>query len=206
MTKIKICGLSKVEDIDIVNRYKPDYVGFVFAESKRCVSKDMAEILINRLDSDIKKVGVFVNPKLEFVKNMAENLKLDVVQLHGDEDAEYINELKKYTDCEIWKAVRVSDNSDTENLAVYNSDRILLDKYKNDSYGGSGEKFDWGSFSGKNIPQNIVLAGGLDKNNVLEGIRIFNPYAVDVSSGVEVNGAKSEEKVREFIEKVRRLA
>lgn len=206
MTKIKICGLSRIEDIDIVNRYKPDYVGFVFAESKRCVSRDTAEILIDRLDNGIKTVGVFVNPELEFAESMVEKLRLDVVQLHGDEDAGYINELKKYTDCEIWKAVRISDSIDTENLSVYNSDRILLDKYKSDSYGGSGEKFNWRSFSGKNIPQDIVLAGGIDSNNVLEGIKIFNPYAVDVSSGVEINGIKNEEKVREFIETVRRLA
>lgn len=204
MTKIKVCGLSRMADIEIVNKYKPDYVGFVFAKSKRQVSKERAKELIRKLNGDIKTVGVFVNSEIEVIKDTAEVAGLDVIQLHGDESEEYTEKLRECTDCEIWQAVRVLNSGDIKKIISCRADKILLDKYKGDSYGGSGEKFEWESFGKSDMPKNIILAGGLDGNNVIDGIKVFMPYAVDVSSGVETDGIKDENKIREFIEIVRK--
>lgn len=203
MTKIKICGIRTTADIEIVNKYKPDYIGFIFAESRRMVSIEKAQELIQDLDKEIKTVGVFVNSGIGYVVETAKTLNLDAVQLHGDENSEYITALTDKMDCEVWKAIRVRGKSDIDNMDSVAVKRIVLDKYKENEYGGSGETFNWNECKDSNINKSIILAGGLDENNVIEGIMLFAPYAVDVSSNIETDGYKDEDKVREFIEKVR---
>ncbi len=189
-----------MEDVEIINKYKPDYIGFIFAKSKRQVTPEQAAELITSLSGDTKTVGVFVNASSEEVREIAGTLKLDAVQLHGDEDAEYISSLSGIG-CEIWKAIRIRDGGDIDDFA--GTQKLLLDKFKETEYGGSGEVFDWSSVGKINTDKPIILAGGLTPENVLRGIEIFNPYAVDVSSAVEAGGFKDEKKIREFINTVR---
>ena len=197
--EIKICGIRRREDIEIINKYQPDYIGFVFAKSKRQVTPEQAAKLSEMLTGDTKTVGVFVNASYGDIKNAVDVAGLDVVQLHGDEDEEYIKNLD--VDCEIWKAVRVRDGADIPD--VRGADRLLLDKYTEKEYGGSGKTFDWSSVGTVNTNKPIILAGGLDKDNVNNGIKIFNPVCVDVSSSVKTDGFKEEKKIKEFIITVR---
>lgn len=196
--EIKICGIRRNEDIEIVNRYCPEYIGFVFADTKRYVSPEFAKRLSMRLNGDTKTVGVFVNAPADEVKGTVKTAGLDVVQLHGDEDEQYIASLDGV--CEIWKAVRVRGG----NVRDYNGvTRILLDKYDPEAYGGTGQRFDWSQAGTLKIDKPIVLAGGLTAQNVRRGIEIFNPVCVDVSSSVETDGFKDEEKIKKFIETIR---
>lgn len=197
--EIKICGIRRREDIEIINKYQPDYIGFVFAKSKRQVTPQQAAKLSEMLTGDTKTVGVFVNASYGDIKNAVDVAGLDVVQLHGDEDEEYIKNLD--VGCEIWKAVRVRDGADIPD--VKGADRLLLDKYTEKEYGGSGKTFDWSSVRTVKTDKPIILAGGLDKNNVNNGIKIFHPVCVDVSSSVETDGFKDEKKIKEFIITVR---
>jgi phosphoribosylanthranilate isomerase len=196
---IKICGIRRFEDIEIINRYKPDYIGFIFAKSKRQISPEFAAELRDKLDKSVKTVGVFVNAPIGEVDDAARIARLDAVQLHGDEDSEYISKLR--VDTEIWKAVRVKDGADIPDFV--GADRILLDKYKDSEYGGSGEAFDWSSVGEIKTSKPIILAGGLNCENVKKGIGIFNPYGVDVSSSVETDGFKDADKIGRFIAAVR---
>lgn len=197
--EIKICGIRRFEDIEIVNKYRPEYIGFIFANTKRYVSPELAKELSAKLSGDIKTVGVFVNAPVDVVLGTVKTAGLDVVQLHGEEDSEYIAALGRI--CEVWKAVRVRDGDDIEDIDGVS--RILLDKYTPDAYGGTGERFDWSHMGTLKTDKPIVLAGGLNKENVRAGIEIFNPVCVDVSSAVETDGFKDEMKVKEFIETVR---
>lgn len=196
--EIKICGIRRDEDIEIINKYRPEYIGFVFAPSKRNVSAAKAKELASKLNGDTKTVGVFVNAPREEVEKTARDVGLFAVQLHGDEDAEYIKSLS--VPCEIWKAVRVN-GGDIPDFA--GADRILLDKYSDKEYGGSGQTFDWLNVGTLKTDKPVILAGGLNKENVRRGIKIFNPVCVDVSSSVETDGVKDENKIRDFIFKVR---
>lgn len=202
MVKIKVCGLKRPEDIDYVNELKPDYIGFVFAKSKREVTLEQAKALTEKLHKSIKTVGVFLNRDIEEVKTIAAALKLDVLQFHGDEPQEYIDKFKGY---ECWKAESVSEAGDLEKLKEYNVDAFLLDSSVKGARGGTGESFNWQSFQGIGEKYKIILAGGLNSGNVSEGIRVIKPFAVDVSSGVEVDGVKNFEKIKEFIKKVREI-
>ncbi len=140
MTKIKICGLRRIEDIEYANRLRPDYVGFVFSQSKRIVSKEDAKTLIASLDAGIKRVGVFVNEKMDFVYDITTSLNLDVIQLRGDEDESYIGNLKKNFDTEIWKALRVKSSEDL--VFETTADKILIESSVKGFYGGTGISFD----------------------------------------------------------------
>ena len=184
--EIKICGIRRKEDIDIINKYKPDYIGFIFAKSKREVTPETVAEITKNLDKDIKKVGVFVNATYEKINEAVQAAKLDVVQLHGDENEEYISNLD--CKCEIWKAVRVRDGEDIYD--VKGVDRLLLDKYTDKEYGGSGQTFDWHGSGSIKTDKPIMLAGGIKTENVIEGINIFKPVGVDISSSVETDGLK----------------
>lgn len=199
--EIKICGIRRREDIEIVNKYKPDYIGFIFADTKRYVEPEHAGELAGLLSGGIKTVGVFVNAPIDFVKKTVKTANLDVVQLHGEEDEEYIKSLGGI--CEIWKAIRVRDEADIPDF--YGADKILLDKYVPNEYGGTGGRFDWSRVGTLKADKPIVLAGGLTKDNVRQGIEIFNPVCVDVSSAVETDGFKDENKIKEFIDTVRNV-
>ncbi|MCL5031629.1 MAG: phosphoribosylanthranilate isomerase [Thermotogae bacterium] len=203
MTKIKICGLRRIEDIEYANRLRPDYVGFVFSQSKRIVSKANAKTLIANLDAGIKRVGVFVDENMNTVCEIVKSLDLDVIQLHGDENASYVDNLKKIIDIEIWKVLRVKTSEDLE--FETNADKILIESFAKGAYGGTGISFDWNLAEKFEFRKPLILAGGLNASNVEEGIRKVRPYAVDVSSGVETDGYKDFEKMKEFIEKVRSL-
>ena len=196
MVKIKICGIKRLDDIEIVNRYKPDYIGFVFADSKRNVSHDLARKLKDNLDSDIISVGVFVDaPENEILELFGDGI-IEVAQLHGHESEEYISDLKDKTNGEliIINAIEMNDEVD---LLQYNdsiADYLLLDSGK-----GSGKTFDWGLIR-KDLKKEFFLAGGLDSENVTLAVDEFDPYAVDLSSSLETDGFKDEIKIKEIME------
>ena len=196
MVKIKICGLRRLEDIEIVNKYKPDYIGFVFADSKRKVSHEQASKMKDYLSSDIISVGVFVNADCEEILKLYNDRIIDMAQLHGDENEEYINYLKEKTNNElkIIKAIEMSHDNDLFNYDDSQADFLLLDSGK-----GSGKTFDW-SLIRKDLKKEFFLAGGINSENAVQAIDEFSPYAIDLSSSLEVDGFKDEKKVKEIME------
>lgn len=196
MVKIKICGLRRLEDIEIVNKYKPDYIGFVFADSKRKVSPEQASKMKDYLSSDIISVGVFVNADCEEILKLYNDGIIDMAQLHGDENEEYINYLKEKTNNElkIIKAIEMSHDNDLFNYDDSQADFLLLDSGK-----GSGKTFDW-SLIRKDLKKEFFLAGGINSENAVQAIDEFSPYAIDLSSSLEVDGFKDEKKVKEIME------
>lgn len=212
-TKIKICGLRRLEDVEYVNNYKPDYVGFVFAKSKRQVTKEVAEELKGALDPTIIRVGVFVNQSVEWVADLINRDIIQYAQLHGDEDHEYIKELRSsisnnIIDADysrrtgIVKAVRVKDELDIDRANSYDCDYVLLDTFSMECEGGNGKTFDWSMIKKMNKP--FFLAGGINESNVLQAIQTVKPYGVDASSGLETDGYKDVDKVKNFVEKIRK--
>jgi phosphoribosylanthranilate isomerase len=199
MVKIKICGIKRLEDVEIVNRYKPDYIGFVFADSKRKVSANLACRLRQNLDSEIIPVGVFVNSSQDEILKLFNDDVIQIAQLHGDESEQYILDLKEKTNNEL-KIINAIEMSNEVNLLEYNdssSDYLLLDSGK-----GSGKTFDW-NLIGKDLKKDFFLAGGLNSENVTQAITEFNPYAVDLSSSLETNGFKDENKIKEIMEVIK---
>ncbi len=197
MTKIKMCGLSRIEDIEAANAIKPDYIGFVFAEiSKRRVSALEASKLKSKLDPDIKAVGVFLDDKLDFVASMLNLGIVDVVQLHGSEDEEYIERVRQITSKPIIKAFIIRSKEDVERAEKSTADYILLDGGK-----GEGKVFDWSLL--KDIKRPYFLAGGLNPVNASDAVKALKPYAVDVSTGIETDGVKDREKMTAFANAVR---
>lgn len=151
MTKIKICGLKRLQDIEYVNELLPDFIGFVFAGTKRRITDEKAKELKAALNPEIKSVGVFVNDTLEHISFLANNNIIDIIQLHGDEDRKYIADLRKLTDKKIIKAVRVKDSMSVQEAKELNADYLLLDTYSNSGeYGGTGK-----TFNREYIPKNI---------------------------------------------------
>lgn len=201
MAKIKICGLTREQDIRAVNAALPDYIGFVFAISKRQIDEKKAKLLKQGLNPVIKTVGVFVNEEIEKVINICNSQIIDMVQLHGDEKDDYIKELKKYVSNKIIKAVRVKGPEDVKKAMEFSSDFLLFDSYQGKEYGGTGKTFDWSVITGINKP--FFLAGGINCCNVTHAIESCNPYSIDVSSGVETNGYKDPKKIMDIIAAVR---
>ena len=196
MVKIKICGLKRLEDIEIANKYKPDYVGFVFADSKRKVSHDFALEMKNNLSPDILSVGVFVDADIDEIIDLYDGGVIDIAQLHGNESEYYIKKLKENTNDELI-IINAIEMSSEKNLLEYDdslADYLLLDSGK-----GSGKTFDWRLIR-KDLRKEFFLAGGIDISNVRKAIEEFNPYAIDLSSSLETNGIKDENKVREIME------
>lgn len=204
MAKVKICGLTREEDIDAVNEVLPDYIGFIFAESKRKIDENRAAELKKRLDPRIKAVGVFVNDVPERIIRLCRNRIIDVVQLHGDEDETYIKQLKKHVSNEIIRAIRVRNKDDIENAMNYSADFLLFDTYREGLYGGSGKTFDWLLVTAVNRP--FFLAGGINPENAIHAIKTVNPYCIDVSSGVETNGVKDPGKIADIVTIARQYA
>jgi phosphoribosylanthranilate isomerase len=151
------------------------------------------------LDFGIKKVGVFVNEDINIVNEISHICGLDIIQLHGEETPDYCLKIDR---C-VWKAFRIKDLSSLDKIPQYTVDAILLDTYSNDDYGGTGKAFDWKLTTELVEKYKIVLAGGLNLDNVEDAVKTLHPYCVDVSSGVELDGIKNEEKIKEFIQKVR---
>ena len=196
-TRIKLCGLMRPKDIIAVNKLNPDYIGFVFASfSKRYVTSDTAGELKAMLDARIRAVGVFVDEKPETAASLADSGIIDMIQLHGSEDEEYINTLRRLTDKAVIKAFRIGSDIDVREAEKSSADYILLD-----SGTGTGNKFDWELL--KDIERPYFLAGGLDPDNVMEAIATLHPFAVDVSSGIETDGLKDADKMKDFVNKVK---
>lgn len=218
--KIKMCGISKVETIPAVVEAKPDYMGLVFAPSKRQVTVDQAKTLVEELhkqytkrynngaeqsnNDEIKTVGIFVNETLDNLVTIATEVNLDAVQLHGDEDEAFIQSLKERTNVEVWKAVQVRSAADAEKWIDSSADMLLFDAYHKDERGGTGEVFDWSSLDEFERP--FMLAGGIDSTNVARAIRTVRPYGIDISSGIETDGVKDDEKIKAFTNIVRTIA
>lgn len=205
--KIKICGLMREADADGVNSAMPDYAGFVFYEkSRRRLSGEEATAIRQRLSPNIKAVGVFVNMPTDGIVSLAKKVSLDVLQLHGDEDGDFIEELRALLpNSEIWKAVRVGDDFEPKYIDKFkNAHRLLLDAYV-DGYGGKGKRIENEKIRDLDMSRNI-LAGGLNFQNIEDAIKTFKPYGVDVSSGVETEGLKDAKKIAEIVDKVRSIS
>lgn len=200
MSKIKICGLTRLEDIQMVNKWSPDYIGFVFAKSKRQVTLDQAKALKAGLNPGIQSVGVFVDSPIPIITLMVSENIIDIIQLHGNEDELYIKQLKKSVSCPIIKAIRVQDTSDILKGEQLPADYLLLDTFVKGEQGGSGKTFDWDLIPRKIKP--YFLAGGLNSENIHSAINCCQPYCVDVSSGVETKGIKDNTKIADFINAV----
>ena len=198
MVKIKICGLRRLEDIEIVNKYKPDYIGFVFADSKRKVTYDLADKMKKKLDSSIESVGVFVDADIEEILKLYDDGIIDIVQLHGSESEEYIKNLKQKSNYQL-KIINAIEMSGEKDLLEYDdslADYLLLDSGK-----GSGKTFDWRLIR-KDLKKEFFLAGGLNANNITLVVEEFNPYAIDLSSSLETDGYKDEMKIKEVMEAI----
>ena len=197
MTKIKFCGLTGDCDIDAANELRPEYVGFVFApKSKRYVTPERAAELKRRLAAGIEAVGVFVNDNLYHVAELLNRGVIDIAQLHGSEDEEYIGHLRQLTGKPIIRAFRIKTAEDIAEAEKCTADHVLLD-----SGAGTGEVFDWKLI--KNMKRPYFLAGGLSPDNVENACEQLTPYAVDVSSGIETDGVKDKAKMAAFAAVVR---
>ncbi len=200
ITKVKMCGLYRDEDITYVNELQPEFIGFVFyKKSHRYVDLKTADRLKKRLDKNIKAVGVFVNEDIELIKELLDKEIIDIVQLHGSEDDDYIESLKNAANkpsLQIIKAIQIKSKEDLVNQNIKLADYYLLD-----SGMGSGSSFDWSII--KELDKPIFLAGGLNTDNVTDAINSVKPFAVDVSSGIETDKVKDIEKMRKFISLVR---
>ena len=194
---IKICGLTRQCDIDAVNAARPDYIGFVFAESRLKIDAYQADDLKKRLSPDIAPVGVFVNDTIENIISLIRSGIIDVAQLHGDETEEYIKTLKSLTDKPIIKAVPVLKAGDAQKRLNTCADYILLDN----KGGATGKPFDWNLVG--ELPRKFFLAGGLNASNIKSAIEKVKPYAVDISTGVETNNTKDKEKIIAIVRRIR---
>lgn len=199
MTKVKFCGLTRECDIEYANRLLPDYIGFVFVEkSRRYVSQDRARILGKKLDKRISAVGVFVNEPVEQVAFMLNQGIIALAQLHGKEDEAYIGKLRSLTDKPIIKAFSVSEASGPLAAESSTADYILLD---NDC-GGTGKSFNWNLLCSFQRP--FFLAGGISQKNIETALTMVHPYAIDVSSGIEIDGVKDYSKMERLMQAVRK--
>ncbi|MDO4270562.1 MAG: phosphoribosylanthranilate isomerase [Eubacteriales bacterium] len=198
--KLKFCGLTRMADIAAANEARPDYAGFVFAESRRRVSDLDAARLRARLDPSIRSVGVFVNDEPAHIAALVRDGVIDLVQLHGDEDARYIARLRGLTDAPLIKAVRARTRADIERAAALPVDFLLLDTYVQHAYGGSGKPFDWSLIGRPSKP--YFLAGGICQDNLARALET-SAYALDISSGIETDGVKDAAKMRSIAATVR---
>ncbi len=214
MTKVKFCGLTRMEDIRIVNDLKPDYIGFVFfPKSRRNVDKEKAMELGQNLDPNIKAVGVFVDEEPEKIVELVKDNVIDIVQLHGSEDEEYIRKLRSLTDARIIKAFQIKNSFDSQSKETTQTDSDQIPEEINrqisainnssadmvliDSGQGTGTAFNWQIL--KQITRPYFLAGGINLDNINEAVNDIKPYAVDVSSGIETDSIKDESKMRMII-------
>jgi len=198
MTKIKLCGLSRPCDIEWANALTPDYIGFVFArKSRRYISPMSAKALHEKLNPAIQAVGVFVNEALDNVAALLNGGTIDLAQLHGSEDEDYIASLRKLTDKPLIKAFRIENTADLDRARRSSADYILLDN----GAGGTGTAFEWALLKGFDRP--YFLAGGLGTGNVRQAIETLRPFAVDVSSGIETDGVKDYVKMTAFVNAAR---
>ena len=205
--EIKICGINSRESA--IASHGAKYIGFVFCkESPRFVKPDVVNRIIPYLEKSQKKVGLFVNAKIDLIKNITLDLGLDMIQLHGDEDVEFIRNLKAQTNRKIIKAIPVKTIEDVKISEEFKNfcDMILFDTKTNNQFGGTGTSFDWKLLKKFETSKKWMIAGGLNINNIKQALETTKPDVVDISSGVEKErGIKSEKKIRDFIQYVRKL-
>lgn len=199
MSLIKICGLFRKEDIEFANIVKPDFVGFVFAPSKRQIDIEKALNFRKLLDKNIKVVGVFVNSEISEIELLYEQKIIDIVQLHGDENQDYIDNIKQFN-LPVIKAIRVGKTLPTNEIKGFNSDFLLFDTLSSKARGGLGVAFDWSLLNG--LKRDFFLAGGVNCENIDSALKL-NPYVIDISSGVEKNGIKNLQLMMEITDKIR---
>lgn len=206
--KLKLCGMRRRQDIDFMNEYRPDYVGFILSDGfRRSVGLGTFCELAGCLDKGIKRVGVFVNePMANLLKYYPE--ELDVFQLHGDEDEKYIRQLRENipVGCEIWKAVRVRSAADIERWNGSDADKLLLDAFQEGVVGGTGKTADWSVITAAKTEKPFFAAGGINAGNFTEAARTLKPYGIDLSGGIETDGAKDRGKIAEILRLKEQLA
>ncbi|MCM1329486.1 MAG: phosphoribosylanthranilate isomerase [Ruminococcus sp.] len=198
MIAVKFCGMRRVRDIEYANECRPDYVGFILSDGfKRSVSAEEFLKLSEKVDKNIKKVGVFVNESPKKILELAE--RLDVIQLHGEEDFSTALFYSEKTDCEIWKAVRARSPKDIEKYLWNSIDKVLIDSFAEGEYGGTGKRIDTGVVKSAKIEKPFFIAGGIDGDNLAEILREVTPYGIDVSSGIETEGVKDLRKMKNIM-------
>ena len=199
---IKICGMRRHEDIAYVNEHRPDHAGFILSAGfKRTVTPDLFGELVSELDKSIKAVGVFVDEDIENVRSLSD--RLDVIQLHGNESAEYISELRQRFSGEIWKAVRASSPDMIERADKLGADMLLIDSFVNGQVGGTGKTADTEIIKKAVFDTPFFLAGGVSAGNVRALCEGISPIGVDASSSVETEGFKDNEKIKALVKAVR---
>lgn len=202
-TRIKICGITNLEDALLALQLGADALGFVFSKSPRQISPEKAHEIISKLPPLVSTVGVFADEPLARIVETLDACSIDVIQLHGDESQKYCSELKEFNK-KIIKATRIRDELSLLELLNYDVDAYLFDSYSKEAYGGTGKTFDWNLIKGRNFSKPIILSGGLAADNVAEAINFFKPYGVDASSRLEKEpGIKNPELVKEFVKAVR---
>lgn len=213
MQKIKLCGMMKSCDIEYANRVKPDFVGFIFANTRRKISAAQAKQFREALDAEIPAVGVFVNEDISVIISLVQDGCIDMIQLHGEEDADYIRRLREICDVPVIKAVKVQTVEQIRQAAALPVDYLLLDTYRKGVLGGTGEAFDWellreakaaagDTAEGELFGKPYFLAGGLHAGNLREAAALGS-YGLDVSSGIETDGSKDFDKMVEVVNIVR---
>lgn len=213
MQKIKLCGMMKPCDIEYANKVKPDFVGFIFANTRRKISATQAKEFREALDAEIPAVGVFVNEDISVITSLVQDGCIDMVQLHGEEDADYIRRLREVCDVPVIKAVKVQTVEQIRQAAELPVDYLLLDTYRKGVLGGTGGAFDWellresraaagDTLEGELFGKPYFLAGGLHAGNLREAVALGS-YGLDVSSGIETDGSKDFDKMVEVVNIVR---
>ena len=215
MQKIKLCGMMKPCDIEYANRVKPDFVGFIFANTRRKIGATQAKQFREALDAEIPAVGVFVNEDISVITSLVQDGCIDMIQLHGEEDADYIRRMREICDVPVIKAVKVQIVEQIRQAAALPVDYLLLDTYRKGVLGGTGEAFDWellreakaaagDTAEGELFGKPYFLAGGLHAGNLREAATLGS-YGLDVSSGIETDGSKDFTKMVEVMELVRKF-
>lgn len=198
--RVKICGLTNLADVQVAIEAGADLVGFIFAASPRQVTRHQVSAICEQLPADINKVGIFANQSLAEIKEVITNCELDYLQLHGNESPDFCQQFQ----LPVIKAFRIEDRSSLEQLAQYQVDKYLLDTYVPNQLGGTGQTFNWQLAKEAQQSREIILAGGLDPSNVAQAVKTVDPWAVDVSSGVETKpGNKDQKQIKRLVKRVK---
>lgn len=202
LTRIKICGIRRIEDSLCLNEFKPDYAGFILSKPFwRYIDLNTLSQINDALSKQIKRVGVFVNESADYILKYAS--LLDIIQLHGEETQDMIDKLRAKTNCEIWKAVRVKSSYELNEADKLSVDKLLIDSYTENTYGGSGKIANWELIKKTKINKPFFLAGGISAENCLNAIETVKPFGLDISSSVETDKFKDRNKIKEIISLIR---
>jgi len=199
---VKFCGITNLADALFAAELNAWALGFVFAKSPRKVPEATVKRIVGKLPPYVSRVGVFVNADVKNIERVVKSCKLDIVQLHGDESPEFCNEVKKFT--KVIKAFRIKDEDSLKTLKDYDVTLCLLDTYHLHLRGGGGKVFNWDlAVKAREFGKDIILAGGLNPENIIKAVEKVKPYAVDISTGVEKSpGKKDKKKMKEIIHKI----